>query len=71
MRNKVRIQRLTLAPVVRQEDRRCSSDDAEVQWILNKKISRMVEMVPLSSSSTTSHHMHGVEDWIELRFWQK
>jgi hypothetical protein len=72
MRNKVRIRRLTHAPAVRQEDRCCSSNDTVVQWILDKeKISRMVEMAVLSSSSTTSHHVHGVEDRIGLRFWAK
>jgi hypothetical protein len=61
MRNKVRIWRLTLAPMVRQDDRCCSSDDVEVQWILDKeKMARMVELAALSSSNTTSHHVHGV-----------
>jgi hypothetical protein len=69
MRNKVCIQRLILAPTVRQDDWHCSSDDAKVQWIIDKeKISRMVELAALSSSRTTSHHVHGVEDRIGLCF---
>jgi hypothetical protein len=72
MRNKVHIRRLTLALAVRQDDRCCSSDDVEVQWILDKeKMAIMVELAALSSNSTTSHHVHGMEDQIGLRFWAK
>jgi hypothetical protein len=34
-------------------------------------MARMVELAALSSSNTTSHHVHGVEDRIGLYFWAK
>jgi hypothetical protein len=34
-------------------------------------MARMVELAALSSSNTTSHHVHGVEDRIGLCFWAK
>jgi hypothetical protein len=72
MRNKVHIRRLTLALAVRQDDRRCSSDDVEFQWILNKeKMAIMVELAALSSSSTTSHHVHGWKTKLDSGFGQK